>query len=379
MAAKTINKETISITNQTMDDYWRSTPIGSIDKAIGNNLFGINHTQVKGAVASNKDNYGLTFFVRPQLNMQSDNLRNVRLFYSLLSESNVSIQRYVRCMLDPRIQTGYKFNGKSIPALTCPLVDMNNAFIPVLSNNLLSISGWPDITVDTFTSKPGLYREVYSQVDGLTKNFEAFDLDATFRNTRGDPIIYMFFIWLHYMSNVFEGLMIPYLDFITENEIDYNTRIYRLVLDEQKTIVKKIAAVGVGYPISVPTGSFFDFNHEKPYNDQNREMSIRFKCLGVDYQDDILIKEFNDTVQIFNPGMRESKLKSGSMVKLNKLIQGFFNNRGYPRIDPNTNELEWWVDKSLYNKVSKEFANFNSSIKKELDLDVKKSGKVIIA
>ena len=189
-------------------------------------------------------------------------------------------------------------------------MDNNNAFIPVLTNNLLSLSGWPDLVAPTFTSKSGVYNEVYSQVDGITENYESFDLEATFRNTRGDPILYMFYIWLHYSAAVFSGKLAPYLDFITENEIDYNTRIYRLVLDANKQIVKKIAASGVCYPISVPLGSFFDFNNERPFNDQNKEISIRFKTLGAVYQDDILIKEFNNTVAIFNPAMRDGNRES---------------------------------------------------------------------
>ena len=69
------------IVSQSLDDYFQSTPIGSVDKAIGNNLFGINHRQIPGLVPSNKDIYGFTFFTRPQLNLQTDNIRNERRFY----------------------------------------------------------------------------------------------------------------------------------------------------------------------------------------------------------------------------------------------------------------------------------------------------------
>lgn len=348
----------------SLDDYFQSTPIGSVDKAIGNNLYGINHMQIPGTVASNKDTYGLTFFVRPQLNMQADNIRNSRLLAPLLTINSQSIQRYIRATLDPRIMAGYSFmqspegGSPSVNSLPCEIVDNLSAFIPVLTNNLNTISGWPDILAPTFTSKPGLYNEAYSQVDGVTKNYESFDITATFRNTRGDPILYMFYVWLHYSSMVFEGKLIPYLDFLTENEIDYNTRIYRLVMDQDKEIVKKIGATGAAFPISVPTGSFFDFANDKPYNDQNKDIPITFRCMGAEYLDDILIYEFNQTVVIFNPAMADNR-RDSEMQRVTKNVLSLFNNRGYPRIDYSTNKLEWYVTKDLFNARTNAFLTNN--------------------
>jgi hypothetical protein len=343
-----------TIVPYTLDDYFASTPIGSVDRATGNNLYGINHQQTPGAVPSNKDTYGLTFFTRPQLNLQPDNVRNERRFYPLLSSNELSMQRYVRCMLDPRMARGHSTNKKTTepiyPPVPCPLVDSLQAFIPVLTNNLLTLSGWPDVTAPVFESDAGLYKESYAQVDGLTKNYESFDLDASFRNTRGDPILYMFYIWLHYMGNVFEGKQVPYLDYLVENVIDYNTRIYRLVLDVNKDKVKKIAATGASFPVSVPTGSFFDFNSETPYSDQNKDISIRFRCMGADYMDDILIREFNQTVSLFNPLMRDAYRKA-NMTQVSRKLLPLFNNRGYARIDESTYSLEWYVEKDLFKKV----------------------------
>lgn len=347
-----------SIVPFSLDDYFQSTPLGSIDKAIGNNLYGINYQQTPGVVPSNKDTYGLTFFVRPQLNMQPDNIRNVRQLSPLLTDSPLSIQNMVKCTLDPRLMYGYDFQGVKVPAIKCPMVDNLNPFIPILTNNLNTISGWPDVIAPTFTSKPGLYNEGFAMVDGITRNYEVYDIEASFRNTKGDPILYMFYIWLHYSSFVFEGKLVPYLDFITENEIDYNTRIYRLVLDKQKEKVTKIAATGAAFPITIPTGSFFDFSNEKPYNDQNRDITIRFKCMGADFQDDILVKEFNDTVAIFNPAMADNQ-RERLMTLVQKALRPLFNNRGYPRINPKTMDFEVWVPNDLYNNRTTSFLAAN--------------------
>lgn len=336
----------------SLDDYFQTLPIGSLNRAILNNAYGINHRQVPGMVSSNWDLYGLTFFTRPQLNLQSDNIRNIRQFYPLLTDNDQSMQRFVRTTLDPRLMAGYKLivRGKvqySVPPIGCSIVDNDMAFIPILTNNISSISGWPDLEAPTFTSKAGLYNQSYSHVDGSVKRYETFDIDATFRNVRGDPILFMYYIWLWYQASVFEGYLVPYTDFITENEVDYNTRIYRLVLDQTRTYVKKIAATGAAFPINVPMGSFFDYTTDKPYNDQNKDFTIRFRCNGVNYMDDILIYEFNQTVVIFNPSMSDTN-RPTSMVKINKSLLVYFNNRGYPRIDNATYELEWWIPIALY-------------------------------
>lgn len=336
----------------TLDEYFESSHIGSIDRAIGNNIYGFNHRQVPGMVPMNKDSYGLTFFVRPQLNLQTDNIRNYRPFYNMLTENPVGIHRMVRCSLDPRLMNGYSTGTTAIAPIDCPIMDNQQAFIPILSNNLNSLSGWPDVVADYFTSKAGLYKEVYVQVDSTTKIYSSFDLECTFRNTKGDPIYYLQDVWVNYPSLVFENILVPYPDFIVENEIDYNTRVYRLVLDSEKRFVKKIAATGVSIPTTIPMGQFFDFTNERPYNDQAKDITIRFHSIGAQYNDPILVKEFNDTVGIFNPAMRlvnNTLFRTTSgMKQVPYYMLSLFKYRGYPRINPDNYELEWWVNEDLW-------------------------------
>lgn len=336
-----------SITSSSLDQLFSGMPTGSLDRAILNNLRGINHRQVAGMIPMNKDMPGLTFFVRPQLNMQRDNLRNVRKLSSLLNQNPTSMQAYIRSMLDPRLQTGVSFKSGTIPPEKIPVVDNLTAFIPPFTNNLNSISGWPSISVPTFTSKAGLYNESFSMVDGRVINDEVFDLNVNFRNTRGDPILMLLYVWGLYMSMVFEGKLVPYLDMITENEIDYNTRIYRLVLDYKKQHVVKIAATRAAFPVGIPVGDAFDIPGDAPYSEANRDIGVSFKCMGVDYFDDILVKEFNDTVAIFNPSMADDK-RSKEMTKIPYSLLPYSNHAGYPHIDMSTTELEWYLPNRDY-------------------------------
>ena len=377
------------VISSSIDQMLENMPIGSISKAIGNNLYGINFRQTGNPVPRAKDMYGFTFFTRPQLNLTRLNISNYRGFYNLLTDNSLSYQRFVRLTLDPRLQ--------HVGQLKCPFVDMYNPFIPILTNNILSLSGWPDLTVPTYTSEPGQFGQEHSIVDGVTNHYESFDLDITFKNTKGNPLIYFFYIWIKYQTLVFEGILNPYIDMITENEIDYNTRIYRLVLDQQKRYVTYIAATGASFPINVPTGSLFDFNVDTPFNTKNTEINIRFRSMGFIAFEDILKLEFNKTLAIFNPDMKKilmSDLGNGSdsfkarddatvvyripgcsYVKIPHMLamsmdtsifsNNFFavNYRAYPYINLITNELEWWVDERRFREASeRDFKNIIESV-----------------
>jgi hypothetical protein len=297
-------------------------------------------------------------------------------------------------MLDPRLsfrgkeqtQVGLDFKSGAEPDLTCPFINIYNPFIPIFTNNLISISGWPDLTVPVYTSNSGLYGEEYSAVDGVTNNFEAFDVDVTFRNTRGDPIIYMIYIWLKYMNLVFEGILNPYLDFIAENELDYNTRIYRIVLDNTKRKVNYIACTGASFPLNVPSGNLFDVSNDGVYNTRNSEFSVRFKSNGFLAFEDIIKYEFNEVNGIYNPDFYKllqhdtdigSSLDEvertdqnyvyevGNLIKIpfasmmnpivsdNKLVNQFhsLSFKATPWINLYTNELEWWIPRDLVDNL----------------------------
>ena len=335
-------------TDYALEDYYLTSILGSSDKLIANNLYGVNHLQTKDPIPMNKDMSGFVFIVRPQLNMQTANLRNLRGFSPLLTDNELSLPRFIRCTLDPMLMDGTSLYGDA--ALKCPLVNNKFPFIPVLTNNALSMSGFPDKITQLFTSKPGLYGEQYSMVDSQNNIYGSLDLDITFRNTKGDPIIAMMQVWNDYQTAVFEGKLVPYPDFIIENEIDYSSRIYRLVLDEHRNKVTKIAATGISYPVTVPYGSFFDFNVDTPLSTSTKDFSVRFSSIGVMYNDPILIHEFNQVVGIFNPEMREDS-RQNNMTYVPKRFRHFFKNRGYPWINYDNHNLEWWVEKGVYERV----------------------------
>lgn len=346
---------------QSLDDYFASTPIGSYERALTNNLIGFNQDQIPGMLPTQKDSYGYTFFVRPQLNMNEMNLSHQISMYPLLSADPVSTQRYIRCMLDPRQVTGWRFHKMTIPALPCPIIDNQQAFIAPMTNNLISLSGWPDPVTPTFVSKPGLYGEVYIQVDGKSEDREKHTLTATYQNVKGDPILSMVQFWQLYQSYVFEGLLSPYPDFLIENTIDYNTRVFRFILDAQKEKVTKFASSGPAFITGSSLGDMFNFNREKNYLDQTREFSVSIDFIGAQYNHPRTVYDFNKSVGIFNPSMRDA-VRDQYMVKLDKALYGVFRHRGYPRVNPDNYDFEWWVSRELFDAMTGRFLAANEDM-----------------
>lgn len=341
-------RDNASIGNvSTLEDFFDLTQThGSIYKAVSNTLYGLNIDAITPIISKSRDSNGYVFFTRPQLNLGDFNLRTGRKTVDYLTKNKNSILRYVRCLLDPRLMKDSNYK------LECDLLDPDMAFIPVFSNTIKTLSGWPDPVTPTWTSPEGLRREQWTYVDGTNEIFNSFSLTATFNNIKNEPITRIIDLWTNYMTGVFDGTMSPYVDFIGENEIDYNTRIYRIVLDETRTFVKKIAATGAAFPNVNPLGKFFDYTNESAYNNQTSEISINFECNGACYNDPILIKEFNETVVIFNQEMKPLLQGGlGNMERIPTSMLSLFNYRAYPWIKPDTSEFCWFV-----NKKSKSYA-----------------------
>lgn len=339
-----------SIVNYTADDLFSATGIGSLDKAIGLNEYGLNFSQAPTQVPRNKEQPGFVFFTRPQLNMQTDNIRNVRQFYNLLTDNGLSKEMRIRCLLDPRLGAGYQYLNVQAPIIRSPLVDNENAFIPNLTNNLMTLTGWPEEVMTFQRSKEDVYRGTHTQAQGVHMINSSYTLNATFRNTMNNPIIQMFHYWMVYMSCVTTlGTLRPYPDFEAMDIKDYNTRIYHITLDAQMERVTGIYACGAAIPSSNSVSQYADYNRVAPIVDVNKDFTISFECDGAIILDPILFYTFNKVVAAFCPGMRDGN-RQWSMQKLGKFDRNYFRSIAYPYIDPQTNKFELYVPKDLYEK-----------------------------
>jgi len=329
---------------------------GAKSKSIANVLAGHNHRGDGIIAPASRDHQGYTFFTKPNLNLSYGNVNMARRLSFLANQDANSMASAIRCMLSPLVldnwgapvnnDTSTQPNAIGLPRSS--IVDDRDAFIPLLSNTLTNLSGWPDVVAYVYTTKEGLRKESISFIDSISDIYSIFDLTCVFQNVDGNPILTLIAAWVEYSTRVAEGSLNPYATSIIDNEIDYQTRIYRVTLDPTKQYVRQIAEACVGFPSSVPIGANFNYSNESVLNVDNANISVRFSCTGARYNDPLSIDNFNRVVETFNPSMRKDKRKD--MVLLTTAERRIFNFHGYPRISDNY-EFQWWVTKETYEEL----------------------------
>lgn len=323
---------------------------GSVKAGITRGLWGINFAGGSNNMPINRSTYGLTFFTKPMMNMTTANLSNDRIMAKLLNPDENSVHRLIRASLDTQSFAMERWDS--------PFVNPRSPFIPILSNNLLSMSGWPDLDSQTYTSSSGNWREEVSFVDGIIKDFRAWDATCSFKNIDGNIITDLFFYWCIYMAAVSAvGNLAPYPVLNLNHEIDYNTAIYRINLDSNWRKLTGIART-IAFPITCPKGSEFNFERDRTFNTDNDQVSISFRCHGAEYNDDILIREFNRAVELTDPDFTPDK-RPAKYVQIPHSLYRIFNGLAQPCIDEDTYELEWWVPYETYQEYSPLFTNGN--------------------
>jgi hypothetical protein len=354
---------------------------GAIEARFHDLLGGYNRAQQGIAVPSNTDMQGLTFFTRPNLNLSYDNIMAYRQLSVLGSTDPYSYNRIIRRMLWPDsripVQRGSGFDTDL--ANDNAIFDNRQAFMPILSNALVNMSGWPDLTLHAQSSNEGIAKEQWMMNDSIAEVNGRFDLDCTFENMLGDPISLTLFSWLLYIGGVYLGTKIQPAGYsIMQNEIDYQTRIYRFVMDWSGRYIQKWANCGAAFPVGLSIGTSFNYSRDTPYNENNKQIQASFACTIAEYNDPITLWEFNKLVVMFNPDMGEDvrytrmirvdpgaasdKTAMEYITKLGIDPKEFekmatvrkFNFKGFPFIDlKHYNELQWWVYPDDFVKIAR--------------------------
>ena len=338
---------------------------GSSRDTLTNIFTGFNHRMAPLYVPKNVDNTGFTFFTRPDCNFSLDNMISSRKMQEATRAGRGSQAAAIIGMLDPLNE--WLLLDKKNPRLGAPLArevqfDNKCAFIPMLSNLITSLTGFPDSTLDVWTSEEGLIREQVAYVDSIYEVNNAYTLSAQFRNIDGDPITTYLNFLVDYMSGVRKGTYIPRAENMYQRVVDYQSRVYRLVMDPTKRYVRKFGIANALFPITDAMGASMNVSGNSPLVTDTDQISVQFYAIGAYYNDPIIIQEFNDVVATFNPDMfpedenRSEFIPYGKdfMRKLTREEIGIFNYRGYPRINPNTYELDWWIYGDQYETIMAE-------------------------
>lgn len=336
-----------------VDNMLTAFGFGRTDQRIVNNLRAFNIIQNQSNPQVQVENMGYVFFTRPSLNLSYDNIATVRKMVPMLTNDKYSVHRFVRASLDHQ---GSVFNGTLGDS---PYVDPLNPFIPILTNSIETLGGWPNPAVDHYTSKAGNYKEQWAMVDGSYNIYGAFNLSASFVNPPNDAVSKLMNTWTMYQNLVYDGTIAAYPQPRTQRYIDYQTRIYRFVMDHSKRRILKWANCGVAFPTTNTDADSMDFDRTKVYNENAGRIDQNFLCTGAEYNDPITLYEFNAAVEIMNPAMRGGVAgRSKRMVKLEQADKLYMNYLAYPYINLLTNELEWWVFRDVYQHIKNSLGEF---------------------
>lgn len=331
-----------------VDNILTAMGFGRNNQRIVNNLRAINILQNQTMPVVPTENMGYVFFTRPSLNLSYDNIATQRKMTPMLTGDKNSVWRFVRASLDHIGASSGKIGGD------CPYVDPLNPFIPVLSNCIETLGGWPSSSVDSYTSKAGNYREQWSMIDSTYHILGSYSLNASFQNPPNDAISKLFNTWSMYGGLVYDGSLAAYPQARLQRYIDYNSRVYRFIMDHSKRKILKWAACGVCYPTFNNDAESMDFDRSKVYNEGTQRIDVSFMATGAEYNDPITLHEFNTAVEIMNPSMR-SPHREQQMKRIEQHEKQYMNFLAYPYINLTTCELEWWT-----------FANVHAAINSQL-------------
>lgn len=369
------NPQKINI-SQVTDDIISRSGSGTRSQILQDTTRGINLIGASQPTITNHQSNGLVFFTRPMLNLTQSNLKLDRVFDEYADAPEMSYPRMARVMLDPinernqliKDNKNRMVNDPHDGSVTSPLVDPFNPFMPILTNTLSTLSGWPDPAMNVYVSDKGILGEQWMKADGHMKIYENFSLTTNFMNTDGDPIFHLFYLWTHYMGLITQGKISMRPQMRAARRMDYFTRIISFALDPTRTFITHWANTGVGFPTIYGGSSIHDYDVSKRYKSNQEQKSIQFQCLGAEYNDLITLVEFNKLVGRFNPDLniyhpamgginttngnkdlvpygnfRTRGSKTPAYVKLTANEKAAGNFHAYPLINIYTKELEWWM------------------------------------
>jgi len=337
-----------------------TTPIGDERTRLTNFLHGVQPVARTKMPGLNRDYHAHVFFTRPAIRLSYHNLTRSRKLAKLLNTRTNSLERYVRCLLDPHLYFGESVMATSsdtisaeLRGLKSDLLNQYNPHMPPLSNGLLDLTGFPDPVLDVFSSKEGMRKEQYTWGDGINTINNIVQLDVTFANVEEEVIPLIMDTWLEYISRVRTGDAWPYLELMLGREIDYTTNITTIITGEDNRSIKHIAST-IGFPIANPQGALFNVTASTPKSQENTTYNTRFQCFGMEYDDPILAMEFNLRVAKFHPQLRPYlESKKIDMVELSPAEYQSFGGLAIPFIDLKYNKLEWLISKDDYEIIKR--------------------------
>ncbi len=286
---------------------------------------------------------GITFITRPMMNMTLGNLRQQNTMSLLASDGPDSVPFSIRCMLDARIS---KFDDRIDPIVkqnadSSRVVNNNFPFIPYMTNSLEAIDGWPDITIETYTTEGGYMGEDQTMPIGMDFGDKTYDLTLHFREVDGGMIMATFQYWLLWMGLATRGTMVPYPESEADNIAEFTCSIYRFTLDNSRRFIKEWSRATGCFPKSIPKGAIFNQAEGENFISAAMKFSVPFVANHIRHNDPLDFLDFNTLMQMYaGENYTENKVQLPAAAE--------FNFMGLPYVDVynGVNELVWLANPS---------------------------------
>jgi len=294
----------------------------------------------KNTLPANHEVAGFTFITRPKLNLSTTSLRQDRIMAVLDNADPVSLLFAIRCYLDTEYA---KRSDISRLAMTCPFFNEASPFIIPLTNNLISVAGWPDPVLEPETTDGGFFSEDMTIVKGSDRLNRTYEVTLTFRDIQGGFIIFLLYFWLRFIELVVRGDTVAYPQDISARRVCYTCSIYRFVLDPSRQYITKWSKATGCWPRTIPIGNFFNFGERENFLHSAMQYSIPFTVNKVEIMDPIIFRDFNTIVKRFS-GYNDTSIRTLSVVPTDPN----HNFIGLPYIDiyQGLNQLLWLANPS---------------------------------
>ena len=318
-------------------------------------LRGFNHRQTAVSYEWQRALFGYTFFTRPCFNMSVANCYMDRRLAHLVTKDKFNVVSWIRHMLDPELS--------ATEGNPCPLVDDLNPWVPLYTNTIQSLSGWPSLNASIGSTAPSRYGDKTSFYDGNIKELkQTFNLSASFQNMAGKFGLMLFFYWMYIAHLQQQGFIYPHFLDLAESSKNYDMRIIRFEMDPFKRYITDWTAAGTAIIQSVPIGDNYSFESTGVFNTVHDQYTIPFECQHYAPADPRILKEFNDLTVKFNPKMADGTRSQYYQMIPPELLNAM-NFDGYPWVDLRTKELQWWLPPEKYIEYRNTYERVKESLK----------------
>lgn len=262
---------------------------------------------------------GYTFITRPRLCLTSTNLQADRYLQLFNTTNPNTIQFAIRSLLDTVYSNPAAPRTKQFDQ--CPFFDPYNPFIPILTNTVQDISGFPSQEITTFTTEGGYFSEDQRFAMGSDRNNKSFDLTLSFTDVEGGLVMSLFKLWMTYIDLVTTGEVLAYTDDIIHRRLNYTVSIYRFLVDPTNRHIEYAAKCTGCFPVNRPTGAMYDVSRAERYVEAAKNFSIQFACNKFEEQDPVILLEFNTLMRRYNPDIHITYGSSGHIPTENNYYQ----------------------------------------------------------